>query len=261
MLRELLSPCDLDIDIIHSLNAAELARRQFREIARVAGLVTEGYPGEKSTRQIQASAGLLYDVFVQYDPDNLLLAQARTEVLERQLERSRIAVTLAWIAAGTITVTTPPAPDAVWLPRCWWSGCAPASARRRSRTGWRRWSWRLSATQTAELAGETVTLLPERALYWPRRAALLIADLHLGKDATFRASGVPLPGGTTAADLARLSVALERSGARRLVILGDFFHARRGRDPALLAEVAAWRAAHADLEIVLVAWQPRPVSR
>ena len=60
------------------MNSAELARRQFREIARVAGLVFQGYPGSgKSTRQLQSSSGLFFDVFTQYDPHNLLLEQAR----------------------------------------------------------------------------------------------------------------------------------------------------------------------------------------
>jgi ATP-dependent Lhr-like helicase len=92
----LLSTTHLLHDIEASLNAAELARRQFREIARVAGLIFTGYPGQsKPMRQVQASTGLLYDVFARYEPDNLLLQQARREVLERQLEASRIGTTLA----------------------------------------------------------------------------------------------------------------------------------------------------------------------
>ena len=73
-----------------------MGRRQFRELARVAGLVFQGYPGQSpSTRQLQASSGLLYDVFAQYDPDNLLLAQAVREVLERHLDAPRLAKALA----------------------------------------------------------------------------------------------------------------------------------------------------------------------
>ena len=101
----LVSPDHLLHDIPASLNAAELARRQFREIARVAGLIFQGYPGNnKSMKQVQASSGLLYDVFARYDPENLLLFQAHREVLERQLERSRLGRTLERIAAGRITV-------------------------------------------------------------------------------------------------------------------------------------------------------------
>jgi ATP-dependent Lhr-like helicase len=92
-------------DITASLNAAEMARRQFREVARVAGLVFPGFPGQlKSMKQLQASSGLIYDVFARYDPGNLLLEQARREVLDRQLERSRLARALARLGHGRVTV-------------------------------------------------------------------------------------------------------------------------------------------------------------
>lgn len=101
-------------DIAASVNAAELARRQFREIARIAGLVYEGYLGEKRARNIQASSNLMYDMFAQYDAANLLLDQARREVLERQLEQSRMAAALARINAARIIVveTSRPTPFA-----------------------------------------------------------------------------------------------------------------------------------------------------
>jgi ATP-dependent Lhr-like helicase len=99
----LLGTAHLLHDITASLNAAELARRQFREIARVAGLIFEGFPGQnKSMKQVQASSGLLYDVFTKYDPDNLLVAQAKREVLERQLESSRIGATLKRLEQSTV---------------------------------------------------------------------------------------------------------------------------------------------------------------
>jgi len=103
-----------------------------------------------------------------------------------------------------------------------------------------------------DLAGERVRLLPERALHWERAQTLVAADLHWGKASAFRAAGVPLPAGTTAADLARLSSALRRTGATRLVLLGDLFHARAGRVDRTLAEIAAWRTAHPALEVLLV---------
>jgi len=79
-------------DMLASLNAAELSKRQFREIARVAGLVFQGYPGQpKTNRQVQATSGLIYEVFARWDPANPLLGQAEREVLERQLEFSRLA--------------------------------------------------------------------------------------------------------------------------------------------------------------------------
>ena len=73
-----------------------------------------------------------------------------------------------------------------------------------------------------EIAGETVRLLADRALYWPARARLLIADLHLGKGDTFRAAGIPIPSGGTAHDLTRLAALVELVHACELWILGDF---------------------------------------
>jgi uncharacterized protein len=103
-----------------------------------------------------------------------------------------------------------------------------------------------------DLQDEPVALLPERALFWKRQETLIVADVHLGKAAAFRAAALPMPGGTTSEALARLGTALERTGARRLLILGDLLHARAGRATRTLATVAAWREEHPDLEIVLV---------
>jgi len=86
---------DLLEDILASVNAAEMGRRQFREIARVAGLVFQGYPGRhKSSRQVQASSSLLYNVFKRYEPENLIFKQAAREVLERQLDFERLSSSL-----------------------------------------------------------------------------------------------------------------------------------------------------------------------
>jgi ATP-dependent Lhr-like helicase len=93
--RELLSPDDLLADVLASVNAAELGRHHFREIARVAGLILSGTPGSPPTlKSLQTSSGLLWDVFSQYDPGNLLLAQSQSEVLERQMDFHRLADTL-----------------------------------------------------------------------------------------------------------------------------------------------------------------------
>lgn len=105
----LLDPSNLVEDIPSSLNATEMAKRQFREIARVAGLVFPGFPHSgKSARQLQASSGLFFDVFSRYDAGNMLLSQAHREVLERQLERTRLGHTLQRIANAEVVVTTPP---------------------------------------------------------------------------------------------------------------------------------------------------------
>ena len=106
---------------------------------------------------------------------------------------------------------------------------------------------------TLELAGERVALLAERALWWPARRTLVVADVHLGKAATFRAAGIPIPRGATSDDLARLDRALERTGATALVILGDLFHARVGREaPGTVAQVGGWRAGRPELDVLLV---------
>jgi ATP-dependent Lhr-like helicase len=113
----LLWPEHLLHDIPASLNAAELARRQFREIARIAGLVFQGYPGAaKAVKQVQASSELIYDVFARYDPDNLLLFQAHREVMERQLEQSRLARALERIASGRVSVVEVERPTPLAFP-------------------------------------------------------------------------------------------------------------------------------------------------
>ena len=103
-----------------------------------------------------------------------------------------------------------------------------------------------------ELCGERLVLLPERAAFRPAERTLLVADPHFGKAAAFRALGVPVPGGTTAENLERLTRLVARTGAERMVFLGDFFHARSGRAPRTLDALAAWRAAHSALDLLLV---------
>ena len=105
----LLSEEGLVPDIQQALNATELSLRRFREIARVAGLLFTGYPGEgRSTRQLQASARLFFDVFRQHDPGNLLLAQAEAEALSQELDVERLQRCLARMTiAGRLTITRP----------------------------------------------------------------------------------------------------------------------------------------------------------
>ena len=102
------------------------------------------------------------------------------------------------------------------------------------------------------LCGEQIELLALRALHWPREHTVFVADVHLGKAAAFRAGGVPLPRGSTAADLARLARVLQQTGARRLVVLGDFLHGAAGRVSALDTAFRDWRRAHAGVDVVLV---------
>jgi ATP-dependent helicase Lhr and Lhr-like helicase len=104
-------------DVLASLNSGELAQRRFREIARVAGLIFTGYPGAaKSTRQLQASSGLFFEVFRKYDADNLLLTQAQTEVLSQELEIRRLRASLKRMAAQRIDFVELKVPSPFSLP-------------------------------------------------------------------------------------------------------------------------------------------------
>ncbi len=106
---ELLSSDQLMGDILESMNATEMARRQFRQIARVAGLIQAGYPGQrKPVRHLQASSNLFFEVFSQYDPGNLLLEQSRREVLDQQLEFTRLGTTLQRLEANRVVLHEPP---------------------------------------------------------------------------------------------------------------------------------------------------------
>lgn len=101
-------------------------------------------------------------------------------------------------------------------------------------------------------AHATLRLLPERAVWWDDERTLLIADAHLGKPASFRAGGAPVPEDATRADLARLSGLIGEFGAQRLVVLGDLAHDRFAWDCATMESVSGWRARHASVEVVLV---------
>ncbi len=103
-----------------------------------------------------------------------------------------------------------------------------------------------------EAGGASLRLLPERGLLLPASATLIVADLHWGKAAAFRAASIPVPRGTTTDDLARLTGIIRRTGPRRLVVLGDLLHARAGRAPATLAAIQEWRHRHPALPITLV---------
>jgi ATP-dependent Lhr-like helicase len=111
--RELLTPGlftrdSLAQDTFESVNITQLAKLQFRDIARVAGLVFQTYPGARKTgRQFQASSSLIFDVLKDFDPENLLLHQARREVMDRHFEHSRLARTFDRIAASSLVIKEP----------------------------------------------------------------------------------------------------------------------------------------------------------
>ncbi|MDH5538606.1 MAG: ligase-associated DNA damage response endonuclease PdeM [Rhizobacter sp.] len=106
--------------------------------------------------------------------------------------------------------------------------------------------------RTIELGGQSLTLLPEKAVFLPESNTLLVADAHIGKAMSFRTLGVPVPSGTTAETLAGLSRLVRRLGVRRIVFLGDLLHSAQARAESTLTELLRWRDAHAALELMLV---------
>ncbi len=103
------------------------------------------------------------------------------------------------------------------------------------------------------IAGEPMRLDVRRALVWPRRRWLLVADVHLGKASLLRQAGAPLPRGTTTRDLERLAALVADHRPERLVVLGDLVHGHEPADAAWLATFLRWREAHATLPVTLVA--------
>ncbi len=105
---ELFSSENLLADIQRSANATEMAKRKFRDIAVIGGLIFQGYPGEqKKARHLQSSAALLFNVFAEYEPNNLLLRQAYQEVLDQQMEEVRLRNMLERIQQSRIIITFP----------------------------------------------------------------------------------------------------------------------------------------------------------
>jgi ATP-dependent Lhr-like helicase len=105
---ELFSPAGLLDDIQRSINATEMAMRKFRDIAVIGGLIFQGFPGEqKKARHLQSSASLLFKVFNEYDPGNLLMQQAYREVLDQQMEEVRLRSMLERVQHSDIIITFP----------------------------------------------------------------------------------------------------------------------------------------------------------
>jgi ATP-dependent Lhr-like helicase len=105
---ELFSTEHLFEDIQRSVNATEMAKRKFRDIAVIGGLVFQGYPGEqKKARHLQSSASLLFNVFSEYEPNNLLLRQAYSEVFAQQMEEARLRDMLHRIQQSNIVIRFP----------------------------------------------------------------------------------------------------------------------------------------------------------
>jgi DNA ligase-associated metallophosphoesterase len=105
---------------------------------------------------------------------------------------------------------------------------------------------------TVELGGEPLVLLPQKAAFWPRERMLIIADIHFGKAAAFRSFGIPVPRGTTTENLQALDALIELSGARHVLFLGDFLHARAAHAASTQSAMLAWRQRRCELILTLV---------
>jgi len=113
----LLSTDNLEQDLEQALNFSELCRRRFRSLAQISGLVVQGYPGQaRSGGQLQISAALLFDVFQRHEPANLLLAQARREVLEEQLEVGRLRQALERLQTSALVLVPTARPGPLAFP-------------------------------------------------------------------------------------------------------------------------------------------------
>lgn len=102
------------------------------------------------------------------------------------------------------------------------------------------------------LAGQTLDLFPDGAAWWREQGILILADCHFGKSASFRHHGVAVPEGGTVDDLERIDRLLARTGARQLLVVGDFFHAPTGYSDEVMAWLMVWRERHAGLRVTLV---------
>ena len=178
--QALLTTDNLLEDLTACVNATEMARRRFRDIARVAGLIFSGYPGAPTAaRQLQASSGLIFDVFREYDPTNLLLDQARREVLEQQLEVTRLREALERAKANHLVLREVPRLTPLAFP-LW------AARIQKSQVSSEQWSKRVARMVVQlEHAAETTTKRRRRAeAGGARPAAIEIAGEEIAVELT-----------------------------------------------------------------------------
>ena len=108
LLKQIFSPQDLHKDINSGINVQEMARRRFRDIAGIAGLIFQGFPGKQmKSKHLQANAGLFFSVFSEYEPSNLLLREAYDEVFDFQLEEGRMQLAFERISKHKIIFSRP----------------------------------------------------------------------------------------------------------------------------------------------------------
>lgn len=117
MRNGILDSTHLERDMLAGINSSELARRKFRDIAAIAGLIFKGYPGQQlKERHLQSSSQLIFDVFTSYEPDNLLVRQAYDEVIHQQLEFSRTLAALQRMEKQHVIIKTPRRPTPLAFP-------------------------------------------------------------------------------------------------------------------------------------------------
>lgn len=102
------------------------------------------------------------------------------------------------------------------------------------------------------VAGQRLCLLHEKAVFWPAKKTLFVADFHLGKAASFRKAGIPLPPGTTTENVERLGRAIDRTKAAHVVFLGDFLHNADSKAASTLRRFGEWRGARDRLELTII---------
>jgi len=110
----------------------------------------------------------------------------------------------------------------------------------------------IAGSVAVEVGGETLVLLAQKAVLWPRERMLIIADIHFGKAAAFRSFGIPVPRGTTTENLDALDALIDVTGADHVLFLGDFLHARAAHASSTQAAMLAWRRRHCELTLTLV---------
>ncbi|MBY0403812.1 MAG: ligase-associated DNA damage response endonuclease PdeM [Cyanobacteria bacterium] len=115
-------------------------------------------------------------------------------------------------------------------------------------------SFRVSS-HPLEIAGQTISLLPERAAFWHQAKTLFLADLHWGKTETFQSGGLAIPQGTLTEELERLNILAQSLQAKRILFLGDLVHHASGITPAMIQTVQTWRESlneEAGVEVILI---------
>lgn len=103
-----------------------------------------------------------------------------------------------------------------------------------------------------EIKNQKLILFPEKGVFWRDKNALIVTDLHLGKDTAFRANGIPIPKGNTTATLNKLSELLKKTEPEKLIIMGDFMHAKESQTEVNMEELLNWRFSHSSVEMILV---------